>query len=74
MDFTIIIKPTSFTSFQNSTHVDFDECEKVLRDKYNISNSSIITFIQMEIKKDDQNAFYNLSFFIIFITINNKKK
>ena len=69
--FTIIIKPTNSTSFQNSTHVDFDECEGVLREKYNITNSSIITFLQMEIKKDDQNALYNQ---IKYFTYDDKKQ
>ena len=70
-DFTIIIKPTNSTSFKNSTHVDFDECERLLRYKYNISNSSIITFFQMEIQKDDKNALYNQ---IKYFTYDDKKK
>ena len=40
-DFTLKIKPTNSTIFDNSTHVDFDECEKKLRKYYNISEASI---------------------------------
>ena len=51
--FDLIIKPTNSTAFENSTHVDFEECEQILREKYNISNSSILTFFQMELNNDD---------------------
>ena len=70
-DFTIIIKPTNSSSFQNSTHVDFDKCEILLRNHYNISNSSIITFFQMEIYNDDKNALYNQ---IKYFTYDDKKQ
>ena len=43
-DFTLIIKPTNTPPLPNTTHVEFDECEQILRKKYNISNTSIITF------------------------------
>ena len=46
-DFTIIIKPTNSTPLPNTTHVEFDECEKIIRKENNISNSSIITFLQI---------------------------
>ena len=57
--FSLIIKPTNSTAFENSTHVDFEKCEQILREKYNISNSSIITFFQMELTNNDENALYN---------------
>ena len=38
-DFNILINPTNSTAFQNSTHVDFVECEQILRKEYNISKS-----------------------------------
>ena len=69
--FTIKIKPTNSTSFQNSTHIDFDDCERVLRNKYNISNSSIITFLQMEIENNDKNSLYNQ---IKYFTYDDKKQ
>ena len=58
-DYTIIIKPSNSTPLPNTTHVEFDECEKILRKENNISNTSIITFFQMEINNDDNNALYN---------------
>ena len=58
-DFTIIIKPTNSPPLPNTTHVDFNECEKIIRKEYNISNTSIITFFQMEINNEDKNALYN---------------
>jgi hypothetical protein len=58
-DFTIIIKPTNSTPLPNTTHVEFDECEQIIRKEYNISDSSIITFLQIEIDNDDQNSLYN---------------
>ena len=37
-NFTIVIKPTNSPPLPNTTHVDFDDCEKILRKEYNISN------------------------------------
>ena len=66
-DFTMIIKPTNSTPLPNTTHVEFDECEKIIRKKYNISNSSIITFLQIEMENNNQNSLYNQ--IILFIMI-----
>ena len=57
--FTVTIKPTNFPRLPNKTYVEFNECEKQLRGIYNISNTSIITFLQMEMKNEDNNALYN---------------
>ena len=57
--FTAIIKPTNLPRLPNQTFVVFDECEERLRTRNNISNSSIITFFQMEIKNEDNNALYD---------------
>ena len=69
--FSLIIKPTNSTAFENSTHVDFEKCEQILREKYNISNSSIITFFQMELTNNDENALYNQ---IKYFTYDDKKQ
>ena len=54
-DYTLTIKPTNISSLDTSTHVDFTKCEEIIRKHYNISNSRIITFLQMEIdNKNDQ--------------------
>ena len=58
-DFTIIIKPTNSPRLPNTTHVEFDVCEQIIRKEYNISNESIITFFQMEIDNENDNALYN---------------
>ena len=58
-DFTLIIKPTNTPPLPNTTHVEFDECEKIIRKVYNISNTSIITFFQMELNNEDNSALYN---------------
>ena len=58
-DYTLIIKPTNSNDLPDRTHVEFDECEQILRGKCNISNSSIITFIQIEVGNNDENSLYN---------------
>ena len=58
-DFTIIIKPTNSPRLPNTTHVEFNACEQRIRKEYNISNESIITFFQMEINNENENALYN---------------
>ena len=56
--FSVIIKPTNSPRLPNKTHVEFDECEEILRGKYNLTNSSIITFFQIEINNEYNNALY----------------
>ena len=58
-DFTIIIKPTNSTPLPNTTRVEFDKCEQIIRKEYNIPDSSIITFMQIEIDNNEQNSLYN---------------
>ena len=58
-DFTLKIKPTNTKIFDNSTHVDFHECEKILRNHYNISDESILTFVQLELDNYDTQSFIN---------------
>ena len=64
-NFSIIIKPTNSTPLPNTTYVEFDECEKEIRSIYNISNTSIITYLQIEINNDNNDALYNqIKYFI----------
>ena len=70
-DFNIIIKPTNSTFFDDKTRVDFDKCEQLLREEYNISNSSILSFFQMEINNEDNKALYNQ---IKYLTFDENKK
>lgn len=48
--FILTIKPTNSSFLENSTHVNFINCENTLRKKLNISASRIITFLQLEMK------------------------
>ena len=58
-DFKLSIRPTNSTPPKNSTYIEFEECEQLLRRINNISNSSIITFFQFETKNSDPNALIN---------------
>ena len=49
IDFELVIKPTNSNFLENSTHVNFKKCENILREKLNISETRIITFLQLEI-------------------------
>ena len=57
--FTLVIKPTNASYLEDSTHVNFIECENILRRTYNIPSSSIITFLQLEIKSDNDLSLSN---------------
>ena len=58
-DFILRISPTNESLYPNSTHVNFGECEKVLRNFYNISNTSILTLLQLELENDNLNSLIN---------------
>ena len=58
-DFTLLIYPTNSTYLTNETHVNFSECESVLRSHYNIPDSSIMTFLQIEIETEDSKSLIN---------------
>ena len=58
-DYSIIIKPTNTSSIPNSSHVDFSSCEKILRNHNNISNSSIVTFFQLELTNKNSDSLIN---------------
>ena len=46
--FKLTIHPTNSTPPKNTTYIEFSECEQLLRNNNNISNSSIMTFFQLE--------------------------
>ena len=58
-DYTVMIRPTNSSPILSSTHVDFESCEKILRDHYNISNSRIIIFLLLEINNLDSQSLVN---------------
>ena len=47
------------TILGNSTHVDFTECEKILRNHYNIPSERSLTFLQVELKNRDNLSLVN---------------
>ena len=58
-DYLMTIKPINSSSINSSTHVDFSMCENILRNHYNISKSRIITFLQIEIKNNNEKSLVN---------------
>ena len=58
-DFTIIIKPTNSAYMNNSTHLNFQKCEKILRNNSNIDISRILTLFQVEIKNINEQSLVN---------------
>ena len=67
--YTLTIRPTNSPNLPNTTQVEFDEYEQIIRKEYNISNTSIITFLQLEIHNEDDNA-YIIESNILFMMIN----
>ena len=70
-DFTLKIKPTNSSVFYDSTYVDFYECEQIIRKNLSISNTSILTFLQLEIDNDDSKSLINQ---VEYLTYNNQKE
>ena len=58
-DFSIFIFPTNSTNLISNTHVNFTQCEKVLREHYKISDSILMTFLQIELNIDDSKSLIN---------------
>ena len=58
-NFFLRIRPTNGSLFSKSTYINFDECEKTLRSYYNISNTNILTFLQLELENADINSLIN---------------
>ena len=58
-DYNIVIKPTNASYLETETHVNFTQCEKTLRKVLNISESRILTFLQMEIDNKNEKSLVN---------------
>ena len=58
-DFNLLINSKNLKLPPNSTHVEFSKCESILRNYYNISNSSYITFLQLELKNNHSKSLVN---------------
>ena len=58
-DFTLLIYPTNSTDLSEKTHVNFEECESILREYYHHLNSNIITFFQIELDNSNSQSLIN---------------
>ena len=58
-DFIIEIKPINSSSLENSTHINFNQCENILRKENNIPSEEILTFLQMEIYNNKDASLVN---------------
>ena len=58
-DFELIIKPTNSSFLENSTHINFEKCEDILRREKNISLSRIIAILQLEIYNTKEQSLIN---------------
>ena len=57
--FELVIKPTNSSFLENSTHINFEKCEDILRREKNISLSRIITILQLEIYNTKEQSLVN---------------
>mgnify|MGYP002624419819 CR=1 FL=1 len=59
-DFTLLIYPITNSSLLNSTtHVNFSQCEEILRSSKNLSSSDILTILQLEINNTNEKSLIN---------------
>ena len=58
-NYTILIYPIDSPYLKSFTHVNFEECEKILRENNQIDESSNITFLQFELENDNSKSLIN---------------
>jgi len=58
-DYNVTITPINIRDSYNSTYVDLSVCESILRKKYNISQTEILTIMQIEIDKNNEKSLNN---------------
>ena len=58
-DFVIEIKPINSSSLKNSTHINFNQCENILRKENNLSSEEILTFLKIEIYNNKDASLVN---------------
>ena len=59
VNYTIIIKPTNSSYYKDHTNINFENCEKKLRNKKIIPDSSILSILQIEIYNDNNQSLIN---------------
>ena len=65
-DFTLSIRPVNATINESKTHIDFTECAETLRQNFNLSDSSILTVLQLEINNNNNKSFVNQLEYLIY--------
>jgi hypothetical protein len=70
-DYNLSIAPINDLNTFKSTYVDLTLCEQILRNKSNISSDEILTILQIEIDKNDENTLTNQ---IEYAVYNEKKE
>ena len=71
-DYYIKINPINNKKYKNiSTYIEFLSCENKLRDHYDISQNSILTVLQMEINKNNNNSLINQVEYIVYDEFKN---
>ena len=70
-DYNIRISPVNLIDTFNSTYVEFSICEQILRKQYNLTKDEIITILQIEIDKLNENCLTNQVEYEIY---NSEKK
>ena len=71
-DYYIKISPINNKKYKNiSTYIEFLSCENKLRDHYDISQNSILTVLQMEINKNNNNSLINQVEYIVYDEFKN---
>ena len=58
-NFILIIKSINSSDYKEFSNIDFSECEKVLRQKNKINDSSELTLLQLEIKNEHNQSLIN---------------
>ena len=65
-DFNLLIYPINSELLKNKTHIDSFQCESDLKNYYNLSNESIITFFQMEISNGNEKSLINQVEYLVY--------
>ena len=65
-DFNLLIYPINSKLLKNKTHIDSFQCESDLKNYYNLSNESIITFFQMEISNGNEKSLINQVEYLVY--------
>ena len=66
-DYNIKISPINTNIYNNiSTYIDFSNCENILRDKNELSQSSVLTVYQIEIENSNDQSLINEVEYAVF--------